>query len=237
MPTEVGAVIAGRGWRPLLWYRFALIVGQAFLVTPATGYVWFTLWPNQVTSAGWFVVPCAVAAWAWPAVRTWTVSAQLTRGTLLIRNVFSTERAALADITKVAFHRDRLTITERPRQFSVDVISAAPAGRHRDPGNRHPISAIAIGGIARHRECPAAPTRPPMSSRRGRAPGPPAPNGGNQQETGPCHNPHRPGFEHRGDGVADGTPVLRLPGQHVDVVRDVPVCPRFPAELGRCRSR
>jgi hypothetical protein len=89
----------------------------------------------------------AVAAWAWFAFRTCTVSATLTQDTLLIRNVLATERVALADITKVAFRRGRLTVTERRPPSSVDAVPTAPA-RHRDPGERYSVSAITIGAMA-----------------------------------------------------------------------------------------
>jgi hypothetical protein len=42
----------------------------------------------------------------------------LTPDTLVIRNIFTTERVPLADVTEVGFHRGKLTVTSRHGTFA-----------------------------------------------------------------------------------------------------------------------
>jgi hypothetical protein len=144
---EHGVLVGGQTWRPPVSSRIALIGAQAVLVAVVAAFVWRTLASNELHGE---VVPIvAVPLWAWLAFRVWTASATLTRDTLLIRNVLSTEEVATADITRVAFgsRRTVLKVTERLPAPAIATAEAA-SGRHRDPGKRHTVIAIQVGLMA-----------------------------------------------------------------------------------------
>jgi hypothetical protein len=133
-------------------YRSSLIVAQGLALSLPTGYIWLTLWTNQVQGSGWIVLAVATLAWAWLAYRTWTVHATLTPDALVIRNALRTSRVLLIDIAAVRWQHGRrgLRVTERhpPSTVPASVRAAAQQGRHQDPGERYFITAIALGVLA-----------------------------------------------------------------------------------------
>ena len=137
-------------WRASAEARVAKTVGLIILSAVPALYLWFTLWTNNVRNAGWDVLACALLAWAWLAWRTWTQCVTLTRDTLVIRNVFQTERVALVDITAVAFRGGMLTVTEArpPSRLTGTVPVKAPVmpdGPQGGTGERYKIGALARG--------------------------------------------------------------------------------------------
>ncbi len=139
-----------RTWRPPLSYRVALTLVVSVLVGAAAGYSWVTLSSNQLH--GEVVLAVAVPLWALFAFRIWTVSATLSQDTLVIRNVLSTERVLVADITRVAFSGRILKVTERrpPLPLGPSPVTALGAAfpRHRDSGQRYAVSAVQLGLMA-----------------------------------------------------------------------------------------
>jgi hypothetical protein len=144
---EIGVPDGDRTWRAPLWYRVSLIVTQAVLIAAAATYGWVTLSSNQLR--GQVVLAVAVPLWASFAFRAWTVSAQLTEDTLVIRNVLFSERVLIADITTVALpaRGRKLMVTER-RPPSAIVTPDTAYARHRDPGERYTVTAIQVGLMA-----------------------------------------------------------------------------------------
>jgi hypothetical protein len=142
--SENFSVAAGeRTWRAPLPYRFTLLTAHTALVAAAAAFGWVTLSSNQLPGA--VVLAVWAPLWALLAFRAWTVSATLTADTLVIRNMMSTERLLVADISRVTLQSPRrvLKVTEgRPAP-----PSAAPA-RHRDPGERYTVSAVQVGVLA-----------------------------------------------------------------------------------------
>jgi hypothetical protein len=86
---------------------------QVLVAALIIGYVWFTLWTNG--APGWPALVVTLPFLVGFAYRTWTTSATLTTDTLIIRNVLSTERVALADITALSRDNRRrmLRVTDR----------------------------------------------------------------------------------------------------------------------------
>ena len=111
---------AGRGhertWRPPGYYRVVLILACGAGLAVPTAFGWFELRANGGPGpSGWPLLLVAVPLWGWFAFPGWTVTATLTAGTLVIRNVLSTERVAVDDITGAGFFSKRrvLRVTER----------------------------------------------------------------------------------------------------------------------------
>lgn len=146
MTDEFGVVVGDQTWRAPLSYRAAVVVGQTVSVAAAAAFGWVALSSNQLP--GQVVLAVWIPLWTVLAFRAWTVSATLAEDTLVIRNVLSTERVLLADITKVTFRsRGRpLVITEwRP----ASAVAQDPASvSHRDPGERYTVTAVQVGVIA-----------------------------------------------------------------------------------------
>jgi hypothetical protein len=200
MTAEAAAPEADRVWRLPADIRGArAILTVLFLALPG-GYLWLTLWTNDVRNAGWIALACVGPAWGWLAWRIWTQRVTLTQDTLVIRNVFQTERVAVVDITAVAFHRGILTVTEaRPPSRLIGGVPMTPLdgalggpGRHAapgGPGERYKIGALGLGNrywsgrpcdaddaageIAAAAGLPPLPRRKPVIGRRASAAGVP----------------------------------------------------------------
>jgi hypothetical protein len=144
---EIGVPSGDRTWRPPLSYRVALTVAQFVFAGLATAFSWLALSGNQLH--GEVVLAVTVPLWALFAFRLWTASATLAQDTLLIRNVLSTERVLVADITKVAFssRAGALKVTEQRPPSSV-VTTGIAIPRHRDPGERYTVTAVRVGLMA-----------------------------------------------------------------------------------------
>ena len=147
MPAYFGVPVVDRTWRPPLSYRVALIAAQTVSVAAAAAFSWLALSSNQLP--GQVVLAVAVPLWALLAFRAWTASATLTEDTLVVRNVLSTDRVPIAEITKVAISsRGRtLKVTER-RPPSTIAAGDAAFPHHRDPAARHTVTAIQVGVMA-----------------------------------------------------------------------------------------
>lgn len=147
MTDEFGVAVWEQTWRAPLSYRAAVIVGQTVPVAAAAAFGWTTLSSNQLPGPA--VLAVWIPLWTVLAFRTWTVSAALAEDTLVIRNVLSTERVLIADITRVTFpSRGRpLVITEwRP---AASAVAQDPASvSHRDHGERYTVTAVQVGVIA-----------------------------------------------------------------------------------------
>lgn len=144
---DFGVAAGERTWRAPLPYRFTMLTAHTALVAAAAAFGWVTLSSNQLPGA--VVLAVWAPLWALLAFRAWTVSATLTEDTLVIRNMMSTERLLVADITKVTLRSPRpvLKVTEgRPASPSA-AGEAAPA-RHRDPGERYTVTAVQVGLLA-----------------------------------------------------------------------------------------
>jgi hypothetical protein len=145
---EFGVPDGGRTWRAPLSYRVSLIAAQAVPVAAAAAFSWHTLSSNQLP--GQVVLAVAVPLWASLAFRAWTASATLARDTLVVRNVLSTDRVPIVEITKVAISSSRgrtLKVTERRPPPTIAAGDAA-FPRHHDPGVRHTVTAIQVGVMA-----------------------------------------------------------------------------------------
>lgn len=86
-----------------------------------------TLVTNQVPNGGWVALELAVAAWGILAWRVLAHSVTLTPDTLVIRNLLTTRRVPLADVTGVGFRRGALTVTAArgaaaAKRFAVSVV-------------------------------------------------------------------------------------------------------------------
>ena len=106
-----------RTWRPPLEVRIARVVGSGAIVALPTGILTVMLWASHVPLAGWISLAVWLAAWGFLARRVLAQSLTLTADTVLIRNVFTAERVALADVTEVGFHRGKLIVTWRRAAF------------------------------------------------------------------------------------------------------------------------
>ena len=147
MTDEFGVAVGDRTWRAPLSYRAAVVVGQTVPVAAAAAFGWVTLSSNQLP--GQVVLAVWVPLWVLLAFRAWTVSATLAEDTLVIRNVLSTERVLIADITKVAFpSRGRALVVTEWRPASSAVAQDAALARHRAPGDRYTVTAVQVGVIA-----------------------------------------------------------------------------------------
>ena len=107
-----------RTWRLPLDVRIARVIGTGIIVALPAGYVALTLWTNQVQHAIWIALAAGLAAWGFLAGRILAQSVTLTADTVVIRNVFTTERVPLADVTEVAFRRSKLTVTSQRGPFA-----------------------------------------------------------------------------------------------------------------------
>jgi hypothetical protein len=115
--TEAPGGAPARAWRPPLEVRIARVVGTGVIVALPTGILALTLWANHVPLALWIALAVGLAAWGFLARLVLAQSLTLTAGTVVIRNVFATERIALADVTEVGFHRSKLIVTWRRAAF------------------------------------------------------------------------------------------------------------------------
>jgi hypothetical protein len=109
-----------RTWRLPLDVRIARVIGTGVIVALPAGYVALTLWTNQVPHAIWIALAAGLAAWGFLAGRVLAQSVTLTADTVVIRNIFTTERVPLADVTEVSFHRSKLTVTSQHGPFAPD---------------------------------------------------------------------------------------------------------------------
>ena len=127
-----------RIWRPPLEVRSARVVATGVLVALPAGYVALTLWANQVSDAIWIALAAWLAAWGFLAGRVLAQSVTLTADTVVIRNIFTTERVPLADVTEVGFHRSKLRVTSRHGTFAPDrtTVGAAILGLSYWSGRR-----------------------------------------------------------------------------------------------------
>ena len=111
--TEAPGGAPARTWRPPLEARMARVVAAGLILALPTGILALTLWANKVPLALWIALAVGLAAWGFLARLVLAQSLTLTAGTVVIRNVFATERIALADVTEVGFHRSKLMVTWR----------------------------------------------------------------------------------------------------------------------------
>jgi hypothetical protein len=144
---EFGVAVGGWTWRAPLSYRAAVVVGQTVPVAAAAAFGWVTLSSNQLP--GQVVLVVWIPLWTVLAFRAWTVSATLAEDTLVIRNVLSTERVLITDITRVTFaSRGRPLVISEWRPASPAVAQDPASVRHRDTGQRYTVTAVQVGVIA-----------------------------------------------------------------------------------------
>lgn len=129
---------AERTWRQPLEFRIARVVATGVLVALTTAVLAFTLWSNHVPHAVWIAFAVGLAAWGFLARRVLAQSLTLTADTVVIRDIFTTERVPLADVTEVAFHRGKLTVTSQHGTFGPDrnTVGAAILGLSYWSGRR-----------------------------------------------------------------------------------------------------
>jgi hypothetical protein len=107
-----------RTWRPPLEVRVARVFCAGIIVSLPAAYLALTLWTNQVPHAVWIALALGLAAWGFLAGRALSQSVTMTAGTVVIRNIFTTERVPLADVTEVGFHRSKLVVTSQHGTFA-----------------------------------------------------------------------------------------------------------------------
>jgi hypothetical protein len=95
---------------------------MAFIVTLPTLWLALTLVTNQIAYGVWIALALGLAAWGWLAGRALAQSLTLTADTVVIRNIFTTERVPLADVTEVSFHRGRLKVTSQHGTFAPERV-------------------------------------------------------------------------------------------------------------------
>lgn len=109
--TQVSRDGSERTWRRPVETRVALVICMAALPTlPALllGLLAASPGPN----GGWIALALSVAAaWGLLAWRVLVQSVTLTRDTLVIRNILTTARVPLADVTDVGFRRGAMKVT------------------------------------------------------------------------------------------------------------------------------
>jgi hypothetical protein len=116
--TEPAGDAPARAWRLPLDVRIARVIGTGVIVALPAGYAALTLWTNQVPHAVWIALVAGLAAWGFLAGRVLAQSVTLTADTVVIRNIFATERVPLADVTEVGFHRSKLIVTSQRGPFA-----------------------------------------------------------------------------------------------------------------------
>jgi len=109
-----------RTWRLPLDVRIARVIGTGVIVALPAGYAALTLATNQVPHAIWIALVAGLAAWGFLAGRVLAQSVTLTADMVVIRNIFTTERIPLADVTEVGFHRSKLKVTSQHGPFAPD---------------------------------------------------------------------------------------------------------------------
>jgi len=99
-------------------------------VLPVLPGLWLglTLVTNHVPNGGWVALELAVAAWGILAWRVLAHSVTLTRDTLVIRNILTTKRVPLADVTGVRFRRGVLTVTAAHEAAAAKRFAVSVAG-------------------------------------------------------------------------------------------------------------
>jgi hypothetical protein len=159
--TEPPDGAPARTWRAPLTTRMILAAVMAVIVALPAAYAGLTLWTNQVSHAPWITLALWLAAWAALAVRVLAQSVTLTPDTLVIRNIFTTERVPLAEVTGVGFNRRRLTVTTQRGTFAPEQhkIGMPALGTSYWSGRRSEADDVA-DAIASAAGLPALPPRP-----------------------------------------------------------------------------
>lgn len=143
---RLGVAAGQQSWRAPLSYRAAMLAVQTALVAAAAAFGWVTLSSNQLP--GEMVLAVWVPLWALLAFRAWTISATLAEDTLVIRNILSTERLLVADITKVTLPAPRQVLKVTEWRPASPASTPDAASRHRDAGERYTVTAIQVGVLA-----------------------------------------------------------------------------------------
>jgi len=143
--TEAPGGAPERTWRPPLETRIALAFCMGLILTLPAVYLAFTLWTNQVSHAILIALALGLAAWAFLAGRVLAQSVTLTSDTLVIRNIFTTERVPIADVTEVGFRRSKLTVTSQHGTFASErnTVGTAVLGPSYWSGRRANADTIA----------------------------------------------------------------------------------------------
>jgi hypothetical protein len=119
--TKVSRDGTERTWQQPAERRVAAAVCMAVFPALPGLLLGLALTNSRVPNGGWIALEVAVPAWGILAWRTLAFSVTMTPDTLVIRNIFTTKRVPLADITGAGFRRGRLTLTA--------AYGAAPAKR------------------------------------------------------------------------------------------------------------
>jgi hypothetical protein len=134
--TEPG--LGTRTWRPSAGERSSL----SLTALAAAGLGGLVLWGvlsigtgGHGKTAGWLDLAVLVTAFGWLAGRVWTLSATLTEDALLVRNVLTTKRVPLADISMLSFQRGVLRAS-----------TSRVVGQQTFPGPCVPVRGIRLGG-------------------------------------------------------------------------------------------
>ena len=114
-----------RTWRAPLVARMTMSLCMGVIVTLPTGWLALTLVTNQVAHGVWIALALGLAVWGWLAGRALAQSVTLTADTVVIRNIFTTERVPLADVTDVGFHRGKLMVTSQHGTFAPERVGVA----------------------------------------------------------------------------------------------------------------
>jgi hypothetical protein len=125
--TEAPGGTPERTWHPPLEVRIARVLGGGIIVSLPAAYLALTLWTNQVQHAIWIALALGLAAWGWLAGRALAQSLTLTADTVVIRNIFTTERVPLADVTEVGFYRGKLVVTSQHGTFAPERTTVGTA--------------------------------------------------------------------------------------------------------------
>jgi hypothetical protein len=150
-----------RTWRLPLVTRVAQVVAYAIIVALPAGYLAVTLWINHAPDGPWIALACWLAAGGALAARVLRQRATLTHDTLVIRNIFTTERVPLSAVTGVGFRRGgKLTVTCQRGTFGDDrhVVRSAFLGSSYWSGRRSEADEVA-DAIAAAAGLPALPPR------------------------------------------------------------------------------
>jgi hypothetical protein len=135
--THVAAGELERTWRPSVVARSSPL--PALMLPVGIGGLLLWWWFSSLTgghgkTAGWLDLGVMLTALGCLAERAWSMSATLTAHELVIKNVFTTKRVPLADITRVGFRRGVLRATTN--RFS---------GQGTVPGRHVTIRAVRLG--------------------------------------------------------------------------------------------
>ena len=114
---------AGATWRPPVRFRITVSIFMALFSVMTGSILWGALTTGWLPVWGFTII--TVPLWLWLAHRVWTLSATLGPDALIVRNLLSTRRILLTDITAAGIASNvrgqwaHLIVTAQDRRYSI----------------------------------------------------------------------------------------------------------------------